>query len=508
MHQYQKRGFTKRNNWIKNAGILVLLLAVLFLVPAFPAAARAAVSLKNVPTISGGSFVHNKDGYWYYKQKNGKYLKSTLAGIGGKTYYFDSKKRRKYGMQTIGKNTYYFGKNAEGFMHKNVWVTKSAREVYYFSSTGAMLKGRWINSKGKLYYLNSSGKRCYGMITVKGKKYYLGTYKEGYLYKNKFIKYNGNWYFSDKDGVIATGMVVIASDGTVSDADSGSAGSLYYFDEKGAAVSGTKVIGDVRYTMSEKGAVMSSGAVLSINSDCAILVNAANGKAVYAKNEKMPHANASTTKILTAVIAEQKCAMNEVVAISKNAASQEPTKLYAKAGEHFSMEDMIYALLIPSSNDVAVAIAEHVSKSTAAFLKLMNHKAEVIGCTSTHFATPNGLDAGLNHYTTAEDLAKIAVYAYKKCPVLRKVIKTKTKTIKSKEGNTYSFNSTNSLLNVGMKGVVGMKTGYTRKAGHCFVGVVKTKKGSTYVSVVLGGSTGSERWEDSETLLSYAYNNL
>ena len=499
-----KKGPNKKKGYL-----LILLLALLFLVPAFPGAARAAtISLKNVPTISGGSFVHNKDGYWYYKQKNGKYLQSTLASIGGKTYYFDSKKRRKYGMQTIGKNTYYFGKKAEGYMHKSVWVAKSAREVYYFGSNGAMLKGRWINSKGKRFYLNSNGRRRYGMITVRGKKYYLGTYKEGYLYRNKFIKYGGNWYFCDKDGVIATGMVVIGSDGTVSASDSGSSGTLYYFDEKGAAITGTKVLDDVRYTMNEKGAVISSGAVLTIHSDCAILVNVSNGKAAYAKNEKTAHANASTTKILTAVIAEQKCGMNESVVISKNAASQEPTKLYAKAGEHFSMEDMIYALLIPSSNDVAVAIAEHVSKSTAAFLKLMNNKARVIGCTNTHFETPNGLDAGYNHYTTAEDLAKIAIYAYKKCPVLRKAIRTKSKTIKSKEGNTYTFNSTNSLLNVGMKGVIGMKTGYTRKAGHCFVGVVKTKKGSTYVSVILGGSTSAERWEDSETLLGYAYSNL
>ena len=199
-------------------------------------------------------------------------------------------------------------------------------------------------------------------------------------------------------------------------------------------------------------------------------MNADTGQIIYGKNENVAHANASTTKIMTCILALENCKLNEKVKFSPYAASIEPSKLYANAGEIFYLKDLLYSLMLPSHNDTAVAIAEHVSGSTAKFVKLMNKKAAEIGCTNTHFATPNGLDAGYNHYTTASDLAKIAQYAIKK-PMFRKLVSTGYYSFSNlNTGRSYSIGTTNALLG-NVPGVQGMKTGYTNKAGYCFVGL-------------------------------------
>ena len=234
-------------------------------------------------------------------------------------------------------------------------------------------------------------------------------------------------------------------------------------------------------------------------------MNADTGQIIYGKNENVAHANASTTKIMTCILALENCKLNEKVKFSPYAASIEPSKLYANAGEIFYLKDLLYSLMLPSHNDPAVAIAEHVSGSTAKFVKLMNKKAAEIGCTNTHFATPNGLDAGYNHYTTASDLAKIAQYAIKK-PMFRKLVSTGYYSFSNlNTGRSYSIGTTNALLG-NVPGVQGMKTGYTNKAGYCFVGLSYSARGNTYISVVLGADSSSARWQDSRTLLTYAYN--
>ena len=224
---------------------------------------------------------------------------------------------------------------------------------------------------------------------------------------------------------------------------------------------------------------------------------------IFSKNPDRRHANASTTKIMTAILAVENSQMSDVVRTSAYAASQEPTKLYFKKGERFRMRDMLYSLLIPSHNDTAVAIAEKVGGNVKNFVNMMNAKAVELGCTNTHFATPNGLDAGLNHYTTARDLSKIARYAWKNRRI-RKVIRTRSITIQNLKGKKYKLTSTNRLLHERMPGVCGMKTGYTNKAGQCFVGVVKGLNGKTYISVTLGAATSDGRWADARKLLSYA----
>ena len=116
--------------------------------------------------------------------------------------------------------------------------------------------------------------------------------------------------------------------------------------------------------------------------------------------------------------------------------------------------------MVPSHNDTAIAIAEHISGSTSAFAKLMNEKTRELGCTNTHFVTPNGLDAGLNHYTTASDLAIIARYAIKN-PTFRKLINTKRYSFKSlNTQRNFTVATTNALLGK-QAGVIGLKTGVT-----------------------------------------------
>ena len=244
---------------------------------------------------------------------------------------------------------------------------------------------------------------------------------------------------------------------------------------------------------------------LTLYAKSAVLMDAESGRILYEKNGYEILPMASTTKIMTCILALENGDLNDYAEVSSYASGMPKVHLGARSGEFFRLEDLLYSLMLPSHNDTAVAIAEHVSGSTAKFVKLMNKKAAEIGCTNTHFATPNGLDAGYNHYTTASDLAKIAQYAIKK-RMFRKLVSTSYYSFSNlNTGRSYSIGTTNALLG-NVPGVQGMKTGYTNKAGYCFVGLSYSARGNTYISVVLGADSSSARWQDSRTLLTYAYN--
>ena len=372
-------------------------------------------------------------------------------------------------------------------------IVSKNNNLYYRYAKRNYARNKYLRIKGKNYYFDNSGKAWYGMHTIHGRKYYFGVRSEGYMYRDRLFRYNKNYYYVNKKGILITGgWYTLPS------------GKRYYFDSSGKAYTGKKKINKTTYYFEKDGALNHSGLYYDLASDCAILINADTGKVLYAKNENMRHANASTTKIMTCILALENSKMNETVNFSARAATQEPTKLYARTGEKFYMRDMLYSLMLPSHNDTAVAIAEHISGSQSKFAKLMNQKAAQIGCSNTHFVTVNGLDAGYNHYTTASDLARIASYAIKK-PAFLKLINTKSYAFRSlNTRRRFSVNTTNALLG-NMPGVTGMKTGYTNKAGHCFVGLCRSQKGNTYISVVLGGSTSKARWRDSRILLNYAY---
>lgn len=369
---------------------------------------------------------------------------------------------------------------------------KTEKGWIYLYEDGTQAKGGLLSIDGKTYYFSEDGIRQYGWQKIDGKWYYFGSKSKGYMYKNTWVKENGKrTYYLLSDGSRCQGWY--------------SGKNTYYFDKNGRLVTGYKKISGIKYRFDAKGRMTGNGPTFSLNSECAILVEADTGKVLYSKNPDVRHANASTTKIMTAILALENSKLSEKVKTSAYAASQEPTKLYFKRGERFYMRDMLYSLLLPSHNDTAVAIAEHIGGSVKKFVAMMNEKAVELGCSNTHFATPNGLDAGLDHYTTARDVSKIACYAWKKSQI-RKIVKTRTKTIQNLKGKSYRLVSTNRLLNEKMPGVCGMKTGFTNKAGQCFVGVVRGLNGKTYISVTFGAKTSDGRWADARKLLTYARN--
>lgn len=476
---------------MKKAGkrkMLLLLLLLFTLCLGLGTSASAAVSMKNIETVSGGKFIKT-GGKWKYRKSDGTYAKNCLLDIDGKTYYFNKKGIRQCSWKKIEGNYYYFGTNNQGYMYKLRWLKTKNGNYYFLKKSGKRATG-WMTYKGKTYYFDKNGKRLSGWQIIDSKKYYLGTASQGYKYKNTWLTYKNRIFYLQKDGTPTVGWATID-------------GNTYYFSKAGRAAKGKKVINGTTYYFNNKGVLLYSGANLKLSSDCAILINATTGKVLYEKNADTQHANASTTKIMTCILALENCKLTETVTASANAAAQEPSKLYMKTGEKFKLKDLLYSLMLPSHNDTAVAIAEHVSGSTTKFVKLMNKKAKEIGCTNTHFATPNGLDSGLNHYSSARDVAKMAQYALKN-KTFCKIINTSTYSFTSLSGNTYYVASTNELLN-SMTGVNGMKTGYTKKAGYCFVGTIKGKNGDTYISVTLGGNTSTARWDDSKKLLQYAY---
>ncbi|MBE5948170.1 MAG: D-alanyl-D-alanine carboxypeptidase [Lachnospiraceae bacterium] len=236
-------------------------------------------------------------------------------------------------------------------------------------------------------------------------------------------------------------------------------------------------------------------------------MDAVTGRVLYEKNgyEQMPMA--STTKIMTCIVALEYGNLNETVTVSSYAASMPKVKLGIRNGEQFILRDLLYSLMLESHNDVAVAIAEHVAGSVEEFAALMNQKARDIGAYNTNFVTPNGLDA-TGHYTTAADLALIGAYAIRNSKFVE-ITNTATYTFSNNAGTrTFNVSNKNSFLNQ-MEGAFGVKTGYTGKAGYCFVGALK-KDGKILVSTVLASGwppNKTNKWSDTKKLMNYGLSN-
>lgn len=243
-----------------------------------------------------------------------------------------------------------------------------------------------------------------------------------------------------------------------------------------------------------------------VNAISAVVVDGDTGRILWGKNENKPMAMASTTKIMTALVALENCDITKETTVSKNATLASPVKMHLSIGEKMTIEQLLYAMMLQSYNDSAVAVAEAVGGSVEKFCTMMNEKAKEIGCSDTVFETPNGLDKG-NHHSTAEDMSKIGVYALKN-QNLMKIMNTRDYTFKSSK-TTYSFVNKDRLLSE-YEGAIGMKTGFTGKAGHCFVGAAN-RGDITLVSVVLASGWGtagkSRKWIDTKALLNYGFNN-
>jgi len=202
---------------------------------------------------------------------------------------------------------------------------------------------------------------------------------------------------------------------------------------------------------------------------------------------------ASTTKIMTALVALEEGELSETVTVSSYAAGTEGSSMYLKAGEKLTLETLLYGLLLCSGNDAAVAVAEHIAGNEDAFAVLMNEKAAELGMTNSSFANPNGLDHE-KHYSTARDMAKLACAALENQTLMR-IASTKSVSV---GGRTMSNH--NKLLSM-QSGCLGLKTGYTRAAGRTLVSCME-QNGQRLVAVTL--QDGND-WADHQTLYAYGY---
>ncbi|MBR2045715.1 MAG: D-alanyl-D-alanine carboxypeptidase [Agathobacter sp.] len=244
---------------------------------------------------------------------------------------------------------------------------------------------------------------------------------------------------------------------------------------------------------------------LAMYSGSYALMDGDTGRILTGKEETQAMANASTTKILTAIVTLETCELEEVVTVSRNAASQPKVRYGIKEGQEYSLEELMYGLMLESYNDCAVAIAEHVAGSVEEFAQMLNEKAKEIGCKDTYFITPNGLDAEDEngfHHTTAEDLCKIMAYCVWESPkkdVFLKITQTR---------NYGPFVNRNAFLDQ-MEGVLSGKTGFTSKAGYCYVAALE-ENGERYTIALLAcgwPNNKTYKWKDSKTLFTYGLEN-
>lgn len=239
----------------------------------------------------------------------------------------------------------------------------------------------------------------------------------------------------------------------------------------------------------------------------AVLIDASSGQVLYGLDQNTPLLPASTTKILTGILAIEKLNLNDTITVSAKAAKVEGTRIGLFEGEKVKVSDLIYALLMNSANDAAIALAEKISGDTDNFALLMNEKARKLGAKNSNFVNPNGLPDP-NHHTSAYDLAMITRYAMQN-PTFRKVVATSSYEIQREkpdaQKNLFNHNKLvqpNSIYRY--PGATGVKTGYTIQARQCIVASAK-RDGREYIAVVLGAEA---IWQEPTKLLNYGFNNF
>lgn len=283
---------------------------------------------------------------------------------------------------------------------------------------------------------------------------------------------------------------------------------------------------------------------ISLYATAAVLMDADSGRVLYGKNADTPLAMASTTKIMTCIIILENVSLDDVLTVSAYAASMPKVKLYIQKGEQYTVRDLLYSLMLESHNDSAMALAEYVGKqylsealknkdtaeytteesrqAMAAFAALMNEKAAWLGCENTWFITPNGLDETQEitledgsviqkeHCTTAEELARIMSYCLKESSCTDEFLRiTRTGSYSFyANGRSFSCNNHNSFLSM-MDGALTGKTGFTNKAGYCYVGALE-RNGRTFVVALLAcgwPNNKSYKWSDTRKLMQYGIDN-
>ena len=273
----------------------------------------------------------------------------------------------------------------------------------------------------------------------------------------------------------------------------------------------------------------------------AVLLDADSGRVLYGKNETTPMAMASTTKIMTCILVLENAKVDETVSVSAYAATMPKVKLYVKCGEHYTVRELLFSLMLESHNDAAVVLGEYIGgkllddtggisehtgeESKAAlhrFAQAMNEKAEEIGCEDTWFITPNGLDATetltlpdqstleKEHHTTAKDLAWILRYCIKASPqrdLFLEITGTQDYSF-TENGRSFQCHNHNAFLQM-MDGAFTGKTGFTNKAGYCYVGALKQDGKCLIVALLACGWPNHKtyKWSDSRELFTYGLEN-
>ena len=243
-----------------------------------------------------------------------------------------------------------------------------------------------------------------------------------------------------------------------------------------------------------------SAYALDTSAHSAVLIDADSGLIMYEKNayERMPMA--STTKIMTALVALENADMNTEVEVPSGAVGVEGSSVCLKAGETMPLGELLYAMMLESANDAAAAIAITVGGSIEEFALMMNERAQSLGLTDTSFANPHGLDAE-NHYTTAHDLAIIAAEALKNETFAEMVSTYKHRIPMESGGYRYLMNH-NKMLRL-YDGAIGVKTGFTKKSGRCLVSAAE-RDGLKLVAVTL---SAPDDWRDHTAMLDYGFEN-
>ena len=235
--------------------------------------------------------------------------------------------------------------------------------------------------------------------------------------------------------------------------------------------------------------------VCAISAKSAVLMDAQTGRILYEKNADQRSLIASTTKIMTALIVCEQCNVLDRMRIPKEAVGIEGSSMYLQEGEILSLQELLFGLMLHSGNDAAVALAIYCGGTVEGFVELMNDKARFLGLSDTHFANPNGLDHP-DHYSTAQDLAKLAAYAMDN-PIFQKTVSTKTLSV----GNR-SMKNHNKLLWM-LDGADGVKTGFTRAAGRVLISSA-CRDGRRLVAVTIRDPND---WQDHLKLLETGFRN-
>lgn len=241
-------------------------------------------------------------------------------------------------------------------------------------------------------------------------------------------------------------------------------------------------------------------AMPQVSAECALLLDASSRATLSEKNADKRMAPASTTKIMTALVALEKCDVDKVVDVSPDAVGVEGSSVYLYAGERITMIDLLYAMMLESANDAAAAIAIEVGGSIEAFSAMMNEKAREMGLRDTHFVNPHGL-YDEEHYTTARELALIAAEALEN-EVFRRIVSSKKHTLVAVRGNTRMLYNHNKMLSL-YKDAIGVKTGFTKKSGRTLVSAAE-RDGLTLIAVTLNAP---DDWSDHKKMLDAGFAN-